>query len=100
MSSFHIQSLFTNVPLTETIDICAHLLYHGDLQHPQISEQVFVELMNTATRQVEFNFNNIMYVQTDGVAMGSPLGPSLANIFVGYHEMQKLAGLQGSNAPI
>ena len=31
-------------------------------------------------------FNNIMYSQIDGVAMGSPLGPTLANIFVGYLE--------------
>ena len=30
--------------------------------------------------------NNIMHRQIDGVAMGSPLDPSLANIFVGYHE--------------
>ena len=27
-----------------------------------------------------------MYKQTDGVAMGSPLGPAVANIFVGYYE--------------
>ena len=27
-----------------------------------------------------------MYRQTDGIAMGSPLGPVLANIFVGYNE--------------
>ena len=27
-----------------------------------------------------------MHKQIDGVAMGSPLGPSLANIFVEYHE--------------
>ena len=27
-----------------------------------------------------------MYRQTDGVAMESPLGPALANIFVGYQE--------------
>ena len=35
---------------------------------------------------VEFSFNNTMYQQTDGIAMISPLGPVLANIFVGYNE--------------
>ena len=42
--------------------------------------------MKTATALVEFSFNNIMYRQIDGVSMGSPLGPALANIVVGYYE--------------
>ena len=42
--------------------------------------------MLIATRGVEFSFNNQMYKQVDGVAMGSPLGPALANIFLGFHE--------------
>ena len=36
--------------------------------------------------QNDFSFNNIMHRQIDGVAMGSPLGPCLANIFVGFYE--------------
>ena len=42
--------------------------------------------MKTATTSVEFSFNNIIYSQIDGVAMGRSLGPTLANIFVGYYE--------------
>ena len=42
--------------------------------------------MKSATSSVEFSFNNTMYKQTDGVAMGSSLGPALADIFVGYYE--------------
>ena len=44
------------------------------------------ELMKSATSEVEFSFNDIMYKQIDGVAMGSRLGPALANIFVGFYE--------------
>ena len=45
-----------------------------------------LELMYSATSTVEFSFDNIIYRQIDGIAMGSPLGPALANIFVGYYE--------------
>ena len=41
--------------------------------------------MKSAISGVEFNFNDIMYKQTDKVAMGSLLGPALANIFVGFY---------------
>ena len=44
------------------------------------------KLFFRATTGVEFSFNGVMYRQVDGVAMGSPLGPALANIFVGHCE--------------
>ena len=83
---FDICSLFTNVPLAKTIEICTKTLYDGHFRIPVIPKHVFIELMKSATTLVEFSFNNIMYRQIDGVVMGSPFGPALAIIFVGYYE--------------
>ena len=87
MCSFDIKSLFTNVPLRETIDICMLALYQDeDVTKPSVPETLFRKLLVKATTEVEFSFDSVMYAQVDGVAMGSPLGPTLANIFVGYME--------------
>ena len=83
---FDISSLFTNVPLAKTIEICADSLYNNDLMAPSFPSNIFVKLMQLATSSVEFSFNNNVHRQIDGVAMGSRLGPALANIFVGYQE--------------
>ena len=94
LCSFDICSLFTNVPLAETIEICTKTLYDGHLPTPVIPKHVFIELMKTATTSVEFSFNKIMYRQINGVGMGSPLGPALENIFVGYYESSFLIKFQ------
>ncbi len=88
MCSFDVKSLFTNVPLAETIKICIDQLYHSDITQPDIPESICLEMLRMATVDVEFSFNNSMYRQIDGVAMGSLLGPILANIFVGFHEVR------------
>ena len=33
-----------------------------------------------------FTFNSKFYIQVDGVSMGSPQGPILANIFLSHHQ--------------
>ena len=82
LCSYDIYSLFTTVPLAETIQICIDTLYYGQLLPPQFSKKIFIDLINVATKSVEFSFNNVMYKQTDGVAMGSPLGPALSDILL------------------
>ena len=40
------------------------------------------DLLMLCTKNVHFTFNDITFLQIDGVAMGSPLGPVLAGIFM------------------
>ena len=87
MVFFDITSLFTNVPLEEVISICAYFLYRCSLTYvPSFPKSVFVELMELATKSVSFTLNDTMYRQVDVILIGSPWGPILANIFVGFYE--------------
>lgn len=84
--SFDVESLFTNVPLTEVIEIAADCVYSSSsVNRPPFSIKHFKHLLKLATNGI-FMFNNEYYKQIDGVAMGNPLGPTLANIFMAFHE--------------
>ena len=87
MASLDVDALFNNIPLDETIDICLKKLFKtpGTLVKG-ISKNDFRDLLNLATKESFFTFNNKFYIQVDGVAMGFPLGAILANIFLSHHE--------------
>ena len=87
MVSFDVCSLFTNVPLKETIDICMDRLYRGNEENkPHIPEHVFRKLLEQCVCNNTFVFNGVVYVQIDGVAMGNSLGPVLANVWMSHLE--------------
>ena len=60
------------------------LLTLDDSHYPPFPEDRLKELMTIATHGVELSFNNQIYKQLDKVAMCSPLGAALANIFLGF----------------
>ena len=87
MASLDVDALFTNIPLDETIDICVKKLFKTpDTLVKGISENDFCSSLNSATNDSFFTFNNKFCIQVGGAAMGSPLGPILANIFISHHQ--------------
>ena len=79
---FDVTSIFTNVPLDETIEIILRRVYIDQEINTDIPKKEMKELLLLCTKSVHFIFNGKIYIQIDGVAIGSPLGPVLANIFM------------------
>ena len=82
MGRLDVDSLFTNIPLEEAIDICTNKLFENS-ENVALSIIELKELSSLATKEPCYNFNGkLLYKQVDGVAMGLPLGPTLVNVFL------------------
>ena len=84
--SFDVKSLFTNVSLSQTIDITANHIFSSDRNnHPPITNEVFVKLVHRAT-ECMFLLKNKPKKQVDGIGMGSPLACTMASFFMEHLE--------------
>ena len=86
MATFDIESFFTNIPLQETIDLCVENLFQDRTRVDNLSNDSFSELLTRTMSESLILFDQQFYKQHDGVAMGSPIGPTLSNVFLCYHE--------------
>ena len=100
MASLDVESLFTNIPLDETIEIVTKKVFEKSTQVNGLSRTDFKKLLTLCTKGTVFLFNGKYYRQKDGVAMGSPLGPALANAFLCHHESEWLEDCPLSFAPV
>ena len=57
------------------------------------------DLLLLCTKNVHFGYNGDIYIQADGVAMSSPLGPVLAGVFMVELERTKLPTLREHMSP-
>nr|VZI51208.1 unnamed protein product [Spirometra erinaceieuropaei] len=89
MFSLDVSSLFTNVPVTETLDYLCDFL-SASQQEIGIPTNTLKELLLRCTLNVQLLFDNQLYRQVDGVAMVSPLGSLLADVFMGKLERFQL----------
>ena len=88
MNSFRIEPVFTNIPLEETINICVYKLFENYTKVNNLTKASSRSLLELVTLDSFFIFDGKYYKQKDGVAMGSPLGPTLANVFLCHFEEQ------------
>ena len=94
--SFDVTTLFTNIPLEETISIVIHTIFEN-YPNVKFTRKELQKLFKIASSETHFIFNNKIYDQIDGVSMCSPLASILANLFMGFHEKDWIEKAQVAN---
>ena len=85
--SYDVVSLFTNIPLKEAIDVILNRIYEGKSAKELVNGVKRLTLeraLKWALMDNTFVCNGQLYKQVDGIAMGSPLAPALADIFMNH----------------
>ena len=87
MVSFDVTSLYTNIPIIDTLNIIKD--YVNDDQFTRktaIPQDKFLDLVHLVLTTTWYAFNSQFYQQTDGVAMGSPSSSTTAEIYMQAYE--------------
>ena len=80
--SYDVESLFTSIPIEETIDFIIHQIYQEKLIKPICSKTIFKRLLDKLSKECTFSANNKLIKQIDGCPMGGPISVVFANIFM------------------
>jgi hypothetical protein len=78
--SFDVVSLFTKVPLEDTLQLLQQQFHNQTIN-------LFKQVLTTTY----FLYDGAFYDQTDGVAMGFPLAPVIANYYMEHLEQQAIS---------
>ena len=75
MASLDVDSLFNNIPL-ETVKNSVNDLFSNNFHSGKLSRKDLYDLLKLVITESFFIFDNNIYKQIEGVAMGLPLGPN------------------------
>ena len=79
--SLDVKSLYTTIPQEEGINV---LMQHNNITG--LPKFITRQLLNFILKNYIFTFDGQPYKQVTGIAIGTPLAPTLANIFVAHQE--------------
>ena len=93
MVSFDVVSLFTRVPVDKAIDVInSKLELDEELgARTTLSREQICYLTKTCLQTTYFQFEDSFYEQVEGAAMGSPLSPVVANLYMEAFEERALS---------
>ena len=80
--SYDVESLFTNVPLYDTIEYILEEIYDNKKLPKLCKRSIFKKLLLKLTTENIFMFNDKFYKQKDGCTMGGPMSVIISNIFM------------------
>ena len=80
--SYDIESLFTNIPINDTIDYILDQIYVKHKLKPICSKLIFKHLLIKLSAEVTFTFNSKFCKQTDGCTMGGLLSVTFSDIYM------------------
>ena len=84
LTSYDVTALFTSVPIDPAFNIIKDLLEEEEKLSGRsvLSVQSIIELLLFSLHNTYFSFQNKFCEQVEGVAMGSPLSPIVANLYM------------------
>ena len=80
--SYDVESLFTSIPIKETIDYIIHKTYTKNVIKPMCKKSIFKKLLIKLTKECTFSVNNRLIKQIDGCPMGGPISVVFADIYM------------------
>ena len=86
--SFDVTALFTKVPVSKSVDII-HSRLEGDTTlatRTDITAAHLRDLLRICLETTYFVYDSTVYIQVEGAAMGSPVSPIVANLFMEWFE--------------
>ena len=89
LASFDVKSLFTNVPIDGAFEVIKKVVNNMDAGQLPLRKADYLNLVYKCMKFGCFTFNGDEYVQHSGLAMGSPLSPVAACLYMEWLEFNK-----------